>query len=156
MQHSKQRDSLSGTLLLVHRWRRPDGFGWRRILWRKLRNRSAVNRQELPQASIFLPETNISLLCRLEWKRFRTLLVPRSPLRATCQHFLEILLYARKHRGDISWEPAFFRQGLKRDLPNPPANRVFLCRRRLRLRRGSPHRSFPGSNPDPWLGESCG
>src|SRR5450755_1584337 len=30
------------------------------------------------------------------------------------------------------------------------------CRRRLRLRRGSPHRSFPGSNPDPWLGESCG
>ena len=117
MQHSKQRDSLSGTLLLVHRWRRPDGFGWRRILWRKLRNRSAVNRQELPQASIFLPETNISLLCRLEWKRFRTLLVPRSPLRATCQHFLEILLYARKHRGDISWEPAFFRQGLKRDLP---------------------------------------
>ncbi len=43
--------------------------------------------------------------------------IPRSPLRATCQHFLEILLYARKHRGDISWEPAFFRQGLKRDLP---------------------------------------
>jgi hypothetical protein len=30
------------------------------------------------------------------------------------------------------------------------------CRRRLRLRRGSPHRSFPGSNPDLWLGESCG
>src|ERR1035438_5400653 len=27
------------------------------------------------------------------------------------------LLYARKHRGDISWEPAVFRQGLKRDLP---------------------------------------
>src|ERR1019366_6047594 len=74
MQHSKQRDSLSGTLLLVHRWRRPDGFGWRRILWRKLRNRSYGNRQELPQASIFLPETNIFLLCRLEWKRFRTLL----------------------------------------------------------------------------------
>ena len=74
MQHSKQRDSLSGTLLLVHWWRRPDGLGWRWILWRKLRNRSAGNRQELPQASIFLPETNIFLLCRLEWKRFRTLL----------------------------------------------------------------------------------
>src|SRR5271157_3010211 len=43
--------------------------------------------------------------------------IPRSPLRTTCQHFLEILLYARKHRGDISWEPAFFHQGLKRDLP---------------------------------------
>ena len=69
-QASKQRDSLSGALLLVHRWRRLDGFGRRRILWRKLRNRNAVNRQKPPQASIFLPEANVFLLWRFEWKRF--------------------------------------------------------------------------------------
>jgi hypothetical protein len=67
---SKQRDSLSGTLILVRRLRRPDGFGWRRILWRKLRNRNAVNRQKPTQASILLAETNVFLLWRFEWKRF--------------------------------------------------------------------------------------
>jgi hypothetical protein len=44
----KQRDSLSGPLLLIHGCRRLDGFGWRWILWRKLRNRNAVNRQKPP------------------------------------------------------------------------------------------------------------
>jgi hypothetical protein len=68
-QASKQRDPLSGALLLVHRWRRLDGFSWRRILCRKLRNRNAVNRQKPPQASILLAETNIFLLRRFEWKR---------------------------------------------------------------------------------------
>src|SRR5207247_1853942 len=65
-QASKQRDSLSGPLLLVHRRRRFDGFGWRRILWRQLRNRNAVNSQKPSQARIFLPQTNIFLLWRLE------------------------------------------------------------------------------------------
>ena len=40
----KKRDSLSGPLLLIHGWRWLDGFSWRWILWRKLRNRNAVNR----------------------------------------------------------------------------------------------------------------
>jgi hypothetical protein len=65
---SKQRDPLSGALLLVHRWRRLDGFGWR-ILCRRLRYRNAVNCQKPPQASILLAETNIFLLRRFEWKR---------------------------------------------------------------------------------------
>src|SRR5262249_33050238 len=65
---SKQRDSLSGPLLLIHRWRRL-GFGWRWILCGKLRNRNAVNRQKPPQASILLAETNIFQLRRFEWKR---------------------------------------------------------------------------------------
>jgi hypothetical protein len=65
---SKQRDPLSGALLLVHRWRRLDGFDWR-ILCRKLRYRNAVNCQKPPQASILLAETNIFLLRRFEWKR---------------------------------------------------------------------------------------
>jgi hypothetical protein len=51
-QASKQCDSLSGPLLLVHRRRCLNSFGKRRILWRKLRNRNAVNRQEPPQASV--------------------------------------------------------------------------------------------------------
>jgi len=68
-QASKQRDPLSGALLLVHRWRRLDGFGWRWILCRKLRYRNAVNCQKPPQASILLAETNIFLLGRFEWKR---------------------------------------------------------------------------------------
>jgi hypothetical protein len=69
-QASKQRDSLSGTVLLVHRLRRLNGFGWRRILWPQLRNRNAVNRQKPPQASILLPEADVFLLWRLELKRF--------------------------------------------------------------------------------------
>jgi hypothetical protein len=68
-QASKQRDSLSGPLLLIHGWRRLDSFGWRWILCRKLRNRNAVNRQKPPQTSILLAETNIFLLRRFEWKR---------------------------------------------------------------------------------------
>jgi hypothetical protein len=69
-QASKQRDPLSGALFLVHRWRRLDGFGWRLILQRELRNRNAVNRQKPPEASIFLAETNVLLLWRFELKRF--------------------------------------------------------------------------------------
>jgi hypothetical protein len=57
-------------LLLVRRRRRLDGFGWRLILWRELRNRNAVDRQKPPEASILLAETNIFLLWRFEWKRF--------------------------------------------------------------------------------------
>jgi hypothetical protein len=68
-QASKERDSLSGSLCLVHRRRRLDAFGWRWILRRQLRNRDAVNRKKSPQTSIFLPETNVFLLWRLEWKR---------------------------------------------------------------------------------------
>jgi hypothetical protein len=68
-QASKQRDSLSGALLLIHGWCRLDGFSWRWILWRKLWNRNAVNRQKPPQASILLAEPNIFLLRRFEWKR---------------------------------------------------------------------------------------
>ena len=68
-QASKERDSLSGSLCLVHRRRRPDAFGWRWILRRQLRNRDAVNCKKSPQTSIFLPETNVFLLWRLEWKR---------------------------------------------------------------------------------------
>jgi hypothetical protein len=68
-QASKQRDSLSGPLLLIHGWCRLDGFSWRWILWRKLWNRNAVNRQKPPQASILLAEPNIFLLRRFEWKR---------------------------------------------------------------------------------------
>ena len=68
-QASKQCDPLSGALLLVHRRRRLDRFGWRWILIRKLRNGNAVNRQKPPQASIFVPQTNTFLLWRLEWKR---------------------------------------------------------------------------------------
>jgi hypothetical protein len=68
-QASKQRDPLSGALLLVHRRRRLDGFAWRWILCRKLRYRNAVNCQKPPQASILLAETNIFLLGRFEWKR---------------------------------------------------------------------------------------
>jgi hypothetical protein len=68
-QASKQRDPLSGALLLVHWRRRLDGFGWRWILCRKLRDRNAVNYQKPPQASILLAETNILLLGRFEWKR---------------------------------------------------------------------------------------
>src|ERR1700733_16160335 len=41
----------------------------------------------------------------------------RSPLRASCQQFFEELPHPRKYRADISREPAFFRQCLKRDLP---------------------------------------
>jgi hypothetical protein len=69
-QGSKEPYPLSGTLLFVHRWRRLDGFGWRWILWRKLRNRNAVNRQKSPEASILLAEANVLLLWRFEWKRF--------------------------------------------------------------------------------------
>jgi hypothetical protein len=65
-QASKQRDPLSGALLLVHRWRRLDGFRGKWPLRRKLRNRNAVNRQKPPQASILLAETNIFLLWRFE------------------------------------------------------------------------------------------
>src|SRR4051812_47648317 len=68
-QASKKRDSLSGPLLLVHRCRCFDDLSWRGNLRRRLWNRNAVNRQEPPKASIFLPETNVFLLWRLEWKR---------------------------------------------------------------------------------------
>jgi hypothetical protein len=47
-----------------------DGCGWRWILWRKLRNRNAVNRQKPPEASILLAEANVLPLWRFEWKRF--------------------------------------------------------------------------------------
>ena len=43
-QASKQSDPLSGAVLLVHRSRRLNRFGWRWILWRELRNGNAVNR----------------------------------------------------------------------------------------------------------------
>ena len=65
-QVSKQRDSFSGPLLFIHRWRRFDGFGWRWILCRKLRYRNAVNCQKPPQASILLAKTNIFLLRRFK------------------------------------------------------------------------------------------
>src|SRR6266481_3894411 len=48
-QASKQRDSFSRALLLIHWRRRVDGFGWSLIVWRKARNRNAVNRQQPPQ-----------------------------------------------------------------------------------------------------------
>jgi len=67
-QPSKECDSLSGTFRLVHRGRQLSGFGWKRILWHQLRNGNAVNRQEPPQASILVAETNIFLLWRFEWK----------------------------------------------------------------------------------------
>ena len=68
-QASEQRDPLSGAFLLGQWWRRFDGFSWETILKRNLGNRNAVDRQEPPQASILLPETNVFLLRRLEWKR---------------------------------------------------------------------------------------
>src|SRR5215471_9625317 len=43
--------------------------------------------------------------------------IPRSPLRALCQHLFEELLNPRKHRSDICWKTAFRGQGLKRGLP---------------------------------------
>src|SRR5262249_32311924 len=43
--------------------------------------------------------------------------IPHSPHSALCSHFVEKLLYFRKHRSEIAHEPAFFRQGSKRDLP---------------------------------------
>jgi hypothetical protein len=66
-QASKQRESLSGSLCLVQRRRQLDAFDRRRILRRQLRNWDAVNRKKSPQTSIFLPETNVLLLRRLEW-----------------------------------------------------------------------------------------
>jgi len=68
-QASKQRNSLSGAFLLVHWWRRLDGFGWKWILRRQLRYRDAVNRQKPSQTGILFAEANI-LLLGLEWKRF--------------------------------------------------------------------------------------
>jgi hypothetical protein len=59
-----------GALLSVDRLYNLDGFGWRWILWRKLRNRNAVNRQKPPEASILLAEANVLLLWRFEWRRF--------------------------------------------------------------------------------------
>src|SRR5215469_660778 len=43
--------------------------------------------------------------------------IPHSPLVALCSHFVEKLLYFRKHRGEIAREPAFLRQSSKRHLP---------------------------------------
>jgi hypothetical protein len=72
-QRSKQGDSLSGTLLLIHWWCCLNGLGRRRVFWRNLRNRNAVNRQKASEASILLAKTNIFLLWRLEWKRVCTI-----------------------------------------------------------------------------------
>jgi len=49
-------------------------FCWRRTLWSQLRNGNAVNGQKSPQASVLLAESNILLLWRFEWKRFRAVL----------------------------------------------------------------------------------
>ena len=58
--------------------------------------------------------------------------IRRSSLRALCQHFFDELLHTRKHPSDVSREPAFLGQGVKRDLvePSSPANRVFLFSQR--------------------------
>src|SRR5271157_3872625 len=151
-QASKQRDSFSGTLLLVHRWRRLDGFGWRPILWRKLRNRNAVNRQEPPQASVFLPEANIFLLWRLEWKRFRTLLGHTA---FTAPYDVSALLgdtpvrpqTPRRYQLGARILPPGLETGSANPLaaePNPPANRVFLFSQTSDARR-------PGSSVYPGL-----
>src|ERR1035438_7628185 len=61
-----------------------NSFGRRRILWRKLRNRNAVNRQEPPQASVLLAKTNVLLLRRFEWKRVWTILA-HGAFTASCE-----------------------------------------------------------------------
>ena len=68
-QASKHGDPLPGSLLLVHRSRRLDGFGREWILRRKLRYRNAVNRQKPSEASIFLTETDVFFLWRFEGQR---------------------------------------------------------------------------------------
>jgi len=119
---SETGDSLSGPLLLVHRRRYLNSFGRRRILWRKLRNRNAVNRQEPPQASVLLAKTNVLLLRRFEWKRVWTILA-HGAFTASCEvpALLRNTSARRKHHSDTSREPAFLGESVKRDLPNPLA-----------------------------------
>jgi hypothetical protein len=125
------------------------GASWERDIWAKIRSQTAAAKQGLapPQASVFLPEANIFLLWRLEWKRFRALL-GHTAFTAPCD--VSALLgdtpvrpqTPRRYQLGARILPPGLETGSANPLPaepNPPANRVFLFSQTSDARRpGSP------------------